>query len=154
MAENKAQQEFSNAELLGIVKKQQEALDALSAQVYSQAAAMGMAEIAPLSIDPKDHPNYIEHGSRKHAALLGIVQVGKQKQPDGVHVADGYKLVDGTMFGAHARPEFLAEVLRQKVSELKTKQPKRQSVDPRKPNYAKALWTPDDSPEWSVTRVQ
>ena len=81
--------------------------------------------------------DFIKHGSAQHAALIGLVL-------DKDHPL-GYRLADMTMFGPQATKEFLEEVLRQKVSELKSGPPAPpQSKDPSKPNYAPPLWEPTD----------
>jgi len=85
------------------------------------------------------NPDYVEHGSDRHAGLLGL----KKAEKNDVLQEDGWALQDITMYGPSARPEFLVQVLHQKVSELKSKAPKMQSEHPFEPNYAPELWRPD-----------
>lgn len=87
---------------------------------------------------PAGDPNYIAHGSDKHAALLGL----KEAEEHDVPQHEGWALQDVTQYGASARPEFLEQVLRQKVNELTTPFAQVQSDDPRAPNYAPPLWQP------------
>lgn len=73
-------------------------------------------------------PDYVEHGSEQHALMLGLI-------PDkGSEL--GYKLADMTAFGPQATKEFLAEILRQKVTELK-------AGSPTVPANAPHIWSPD-----------
>jgi hypothetical protein len=88
------------------------------------------------------NPDYIEHGSERHAALLGLVKAGEDDEPQ----HEGWALADVTMYGAAARPEFLLQTLKQKVSELTTPPPVMQSEDPLAPNYAPPMWMPDGEP--------
>ena len=140
--ELKETKEFTSAELMEIIAQQREALEVLAAQVNMQAAALGMAEVLPHTLDPKDHPSYIPHGSEKHAALLGLVHVDGDETKD-VPTKDGWKLNDLTAYGVAARPEYLREVLRQKVSELNTPPPTYQSTDKRAPFYAPPMFQPE-----------
>jgi hypothetical protein len=83
--------------------------------------------------------DFVEHGSDQHAALLGLV-----KEPSS---PTGYRLSDGTAFGPQATQGYLDEVLRQKISTLKSGQPEYpQSQDPSKPGFAPSLWVPVDMP--------
>ena len=80
--------------------------------------------------------DYIAHGSEGHAAILGLI-------PDKA-APDGYRLADPTAFGPQATQSYIDEVLRQKVTTLKAGAPPMpQSIDPRKPNYAPAMFVPD-----------
>ena len=88
-------------------------------------------------------PDYVEHGSDRHAALLGLRKAKKGDKPQ----LEGWTLFDLTAFGPAARPEYIAEVLRQKVSTFTAgPAPKLQSKDPLKPNYAPPLWMPTTEP--------
>jgi hypothetical protein len=87
---------------------------------------------------PAGNPDYIEHGSDRHAAMLGL----KKAEAHDVPQLDGWALQDVTQYGPSARPEFLEQTLRQKVSELTTPPPKMQSGDPFEPHYAPPLWQP------------
>ena len=86
--------------------------------------------------------DFIKHGSPEHAAILGL---RKATEKDDIKL-DGWTLIDMTAFGPQATEAYLKEVLRQKVSELKSGAPgEPQSVDPRKPNYHPPMWNPDAS---------
>lgn len=87
-----------------------------------------------------DNPNYVEHGSAEHAALLGLLRCNDD-DPDGF---DGWKLADATAWGAAARPDFLLAVLRQRVNELKTIPPSPQSLNRKDPHYAVEMWVPPE----------
>jgi hypothetical protein len=87
----------------------------------------------------KQNRDHIAHGSDQHAAVLGLI-------PDKTNEL-GYRLIDPTLFGPQATQGYLNEVLRQKVATLKAGIPPiPQSKSPDKPNYAPALWVPDDTP--------
>ena len=88
------------------------------------------------------NPDYIPHGSDRHAAHLGLVKAKEGDEPQ----QDGWTLADITMYGPSARPEYLRRVLAQYVSELTTLPPEVQSDDPRAPNYAPPMWVPSDEP--------
>jgi len=88
------------------------------------------------------NPDYIEHGSDRHAAHLGLVKAGKDDEPQ----QDGWALADITMYGAAARPEYLRRVLAQFVAELTTLPPEVQSEDPLAPGYAPPMWMPSGEP--------
>ncbi len=82
----------------------------------------------------------IAHGSKEHAALLGLV--ADKAAPS------GYRLADPTQWGPQATEKFLEEVLRQKIAELTAGAPPvPQSEDPSKPNYAPPMWQPTASEE-------
>jgi hypothetical protein len=93
--------------------------------------------------------NYIEHGSHQHMELLGL----RKANPDDVPEFDGYALVDTTAFGPAARPEYLKEVLRQKVTEFKTKPVMPQSEDPRGKNYAPPIFNPNPGQKSDIAGV-
>jgi len=71
--------------------------------------------------------DYIEHGSDEHAALLGLVKDEK----------GGWQLEDVTQYGPNATEKFLAQVLRQKISELEH--------PPTVPDGSPPMWVPADS---------
>jgi len=75
--------------------------------------------------------DFIEFGSKEHADFLGLI-------PD-KDSEFGYRLADTTAFGPQVTENFLREVLRQKVAELKSGKPK---VPPGSP----ALFYPKESP--------
>ena len=91
------------------------------------------------------NPDYIERGSMRHAAFLGLIEADDDDEPQ----YEGWTLADLTLWGPTARPEFLRRTLKQKVNELNTEMPEMQSDDPSKPFYAPPIWTPD-----SFTRDQ
>ncbi len=68
---------------------------------------------------PEDRPDYLEFGSEKHALFLGLKKAGE----DDADQIDGWALADMTAYGPAARPEFLHEILRQKVNEWKSGKP-------------------------------
>jgi len=88
------------------------------------------------------NPDYIAHGSDRHAAFLGLVKAEEGDEPQ----QDGWTLADITMYGPSARPEYLKRVLAQKVSELTTLPPETQSENPLAPNFAPPMWVPSDEP--------
>jgi len=57
--------------------------------------------------------DFIEHGSKEHAAFLGL----KKAQDKDPYQCEGWTLVDITQYGPAARPEFLQAILQQKVAE-------------------------------------
>ena len=83
---------------------------------------------------PGGNLDYVPHGSDQHAGLLGLRKAEKDDEPQ----RDGWALQDVTMY----RPEYLVQILRQKVSELLSKAPKVQSEDPMAPHYAPPIWRP------------
>jgi hypothetical protein len=94
--------------------------------------------MAKRKVGPAGNYDYVEHGSDQHAAMLGL----KKAEDHDVPQVDGWALQDPTQFGPAARPEFIEQFLRQRVSELTTLPPVMQSVDPLAPNYAPPLWQP------------
>lgn len=89
--------------------------------------------------DPTERGDYVEPGSERHAEFLGL----RKATDDDTFVVDGWTLVDLTVFGVTANPDFVRAVLAQKVSALTTPQPVVQSEDPLAPNYAPPMWQPD-----------
>lgn len=87
----------------------------------------------------KKRGDYIEHGSDKHAALIGI----RKATEDDTIKYKGWCLVDNTAFGPQASEKYIFEVLRQKVSVLEAGAPPMpQSEDPSEPNYAPPMFIP------------
>lgn len=83
--------------------------------------------------------DYIEHGSDKHAALIGI---RKATDEDELKYKT-WTLVDMTAFGPQATMTYLKEVLRQKVSVLEAGSPPLpQSTDKFADNYAPPMFVP------------
>lgn len=95
-----------------------------------------MAKLQPTN------PDYVEHGSNRHAALLGLVRATEEDELR----HEGWTLADVTMFGPAARPWYLKRVLIQKVNELISPPLKVQSDDPLAPGYAPPMWVPSEEP--------
>ena len=93
----------------------------------------------------KQRLDYVERGSAKHATILGLEPDPESKL--------GWRLADVTQYGPNANAQFLEDVLRQKVSDLKAKMPEIQSDDPYAPGYAPKLWMPVESEEDSVQGI-
>jgi hypothetical protein len=118
--------------------KKEEALEERVATLERYLMHLGMSVEAVETL-PTERADYIEFGSSQHAELLGL---RKAAEDDRVQF-DGFSLQDLTAFGPAARPEFIAEVLRQKVTSLKSGGPPAvQSADQRAPNYAPPMWQP------------
>ena len=83
--------------------------------------------------------NYVEHGSERHATLLGLRKATKE---DSV-VYEGWTLVDINAFGTNVSSAYLQETLRQRVAELSHAPQPKQSDDPYAANYAPEMWKPD-----------
>jgi len=106
----------------------------LTAQLTMALRRLGMDDHVPMELADKERPDYIAHGSDKHAALLGLVK----------DEAGEWALGDTTVFGPQVTEKYLAEVLRQKISVLSTSPPAVQSLDRRQPNYAPPMFVPTD----------
>ena len=101
-------------------------------------AAQSGRPAPPSIVKPEDRLDYIEFGSARHAEFLGLTEDSDSPV--------GWRLTDPTQYGAMARPEFLENILHQKVTELVSgKPPAPQSVDRGLPNYAPPMWTPDSA---------
>ncbi len=85
---------------------------------------------------PSDH---IEFGSDRHARMLGL-----ERDETSEH---GWKLLDPTMFGPTARPEYIKQVLLGKISELNNPPREIQSDSPFEPHYKQRMWVP--TPEFN-----
>jgi hypothetical protein len=118
------------------LEKRVEQLQALFVQITGRTAI-------PTDYDPKEHPpDYVEHGSDRHAALLGLVEVDGEvsdefivyTSPDSGRM---FRLEDQiTAFMHYPDPMQVARlVLRQKVSEL-------EAGVPPVPKNAPDLWVP------------
>jgi len=105
----------------------------------------------------EERADYIEHGSDRHAAWLGLRKATpeeqkskEQKDEDGkgqvALVVDGWTLQDITAFGVTADKDFLLAVLRQKVSQLTSPVPSYQTIDKNAPDYAPPMWRPQGFP--------
>ena len=114
-----------------------EQLEQQLVQLKRQLAQM-MGRPAPPSDEPKDRPDFVERGSDRHAAMLGL-----RRAEEGEQLAiDGWTLEDITQYGPAASDDFLTRVLRQQVNELTSEIPEPQSRDPRSPNFAPVMWDP------------
>lgn len=101
--------------------------------------------------DPPDglhQTDFIEHGSEDHAGILGLEPCDKNdstpykrqdKQGCWWRLADPYGYA-----GIGAEPEYIQEVLRQKISELDSSMPEIQSDDPFAPGYAPPMYVPPE----------
>ncbi len=87
---------------------------------------------------PAGNLDYVKHGSDQHASLLGLKKAEEGDAP----TFEGWALADITLWGPAATDTFLLNILKGKVSELKSETPKMQSDDPLAPNYAPPLWEP------------
>jgi len=94
---------------------------------------------------PEDRPDYMPHGSDRHAAFLGLREVAeddeikpKAKGPN----EKWYTLQDRTMFGIAVREEFLEAYLQQRVGELQ-----KPTVHPEAP----PMWVPTEAPASGIT---
>jgi len=76
--------------------------------------------------------------TERDAKFLGL---RKAEETDDV-VYQGYALVDVTQWGPSATDRFLLQVLKQKVNNLLSPNPKHQSEDPFEPQYAPLMWRP------------
>ena len=84
----------------------------------------------------------VEFGSDRHADHLEL----KKASEDDVPQRDGWALIDITAYGSAARPEFLREVLRQKVTTLQSGPPPTpQSEDQFAPDYAPPMWPHEEA---------
>lgn len=96
-------------------------------------------------VAPEDRPDYIAHGSPRHVAFLGLIEVGEKDDvtpktagPNGKY----YTLQDKTMFGVAVRSEFLQAFLEQRVGEL---------TGPRVHPEAPPMWRPTEVPASGLT---
>lgn len=92
--------------------------------------------------EPTTMRDYIEFGSPAHADLLGL---RKATSDDGVQL-EGWTLQDMTAFGPQATENYVREVLRQKVSELK-------AGKPTPPKNAPSMWRPPARQGSEVTGI-
>lgn len=97
---------------------------------------------------PKQN-DYVPHGSERHLALLGLRPAAKEETE---LVFEGYTLADPTFAGPAATERYLAETLRQKVREFKSRPQMMQSDDPFAPNYAPKMFTPNVGEDAESTR--
>lgn len=95
-------------------------------------------------------PNYIEYGSPEHLRFLGL---RKATEKDKIQF-DGYALEDITKYPSNARPDYLEEVIKQKLSEWKTKPVMPQSRDFRQPGYAPPIFDPNPGERSDIPGVK
>ncbi len=88
--------------------------------------------------EPEVQTDYVEHGSDRHAGMLGLKKASEEDKPQ----TDDWALEDIVSYGPTANKEFLEQLLRQKVNELTSKIPIPQSKDPLAPHFAPTLWQP------------
>jgi len=117
-----------------------EQLEQKIAQLSGMLQARGMFPPALPRTD-KERADYVEWGSERHMALLGLVKADPGDEADYItHTANGetFRLEDEvTPFMSYADPGKIAKlVLRQKVSEF-------QAGAPKVPAGAPSLWTPE-----------
>ena len=110
----------------------------LEAELARLTGKMPRAE----NIPPEERPDFIPHGSERHAAFLGLRKAEKGEELQ----HEGYALRDLTLFGVGVRPMFLKSILQQKVSQLLAEFPQTQSDSPMLPHFAPPMWVPDDIP--------
>ena len=108
----------------------QKRIEQLEASLRKTAGAV----VAP-SKNPKDRPDYVERGSDRHAAMLGL-----KKAKDEELALEGWTLEDITQFGPSATKEYLTRVLEQKVNELTSPVPPVQSRNQFEPHFAPTMW--------------
>lgn len=110
-------------------------------------------------IPEKERTDYIEHGSKRHVAWVGLREATpkevaqSEKREDANEIGlvyEGYVLQDITAFGVTVEAAVLKAILMQKVHQL-AGPPLPQSDDPNAPNYAPPLWVPEGTPMSSPT---
>jgi hypothetical protein len=84
---------------------------------------------------PTRNKDYVEHGSERHAALLGL----RKAESDDELSRDGWTLSDITNYPPETTEIWLKRLLRSLVNELASEPPKYQSSDPGAPFYAPEL---------------
>ena len=127
-----------------------EQLEQKIAQLTGMLQARGMFPPAMARTD-KERADYVEWGSERHMALLGLVKAEPGDEADYItHAANGetFRLEDEvTPFMSFADPGKIAKlVLRQKVSEF-------QAGAPKVPAGAPSLWTPEPNADETWTNV-
>lgn len=106
-------------------------LDELQAQVtalQAQLATLTGQTQPKRAIPLEERPDYVPHGSDRHATLLGL----KKDEQDEWILADPLEWI--LRYGPAATPEFLSLVRQQRINELTSK--------PQVPADALPLWTP------------
>ena len=114
-------------------------LEQLQDQVAQLQREVNQLTGSPVSPDePEIQTDYVERGSDRHAAMLGLKKAEDFDKPQ----LNDWALEDIVSHGPTVNSEYLEQVLRQKVSELSTIIPITQSVDSLAPNFAPTLWQP------------
>lgn len=121
-------------------------IDELTKELANLKALLGIGAPTP-SGDPKDRPDYIEHGSPKHAQFLGLVLVDEADDPTGYVTYQSrdtgrtYRLADEigvlTHYPGTDPAQAALMILRQKIGEL-------ESGKPQAPANAPSMWVPVD----------
>jgi len=83
---------------------------------------------------PRKNPDYVAHGSERHAALLGLRKADK----DDELACEGWTM-DVTNYPPDTTELWFRRELRSKVNELNSETPKYQSKNPGAPFYAPEL---------------
>jgi len=92
----------------------------------------------PKPDEPDEQTDYVERGSDRHAGMLGLKKASAEDKPQ----VDGWALEDIVSYGPTVTPEFLDQLLQQKVNELTTEPPEMQSEDPLAQFFAPTIWQP------------
>ena len=108
---------------------------------YEKRLAQYNKEVA-MPRDPR-FPNYVGHGSSKHASHLGLEPDLPSKDNDWRM----WKLIDPWRWGQNAQPGFINSRLDAKINSLTAPMPETQSEDPLAPNYAKPMFSPSTEQE-------
>jgi hypothetical protein len=114
-------------------------LEQLQDQVAELQRALGRlngTQVTPN--EPEIQTDYVEHGSDRHAGMLGLKKAREDDKPQ----QDGWALEDIVSYGPTTTQEFLEQLLRQKVNELSMKIPPTQSKDPLAAHFAPTMWQP------------
>ncbi len=114
-------------------------LEQLQDQVAQLQRALGQltGSYKPPS-EPEVQTDNVPHGSDRHAGMLGLRKAKDDDKPQ----IDGWALEDIVSYGPTVSPEFLEQLLRQKVNELSMKIPPTQSKDPLGAHFAPVMWRP------------
>ena len=134
--------------------KENDAMQARIEALERQLAQLTGRAPQQQAIPENERADYIEHGSERHVAFLGLrkateaeaAQAEKREAANEIGlVYEGYVLQDITAFGVTAEAAMLKAILMQKVHQL-APMPTPQSDDPLAPNYAPRLWVPSGIP--------
>lgn len=109
--------------------------------ILMQLGAVDLPREDDLALE--DRPDFIAHGSERHAMLLGLKKIDEHTPEE--YAYEGMTLQDLTtpLLRSHGSKEYVKELLRQRVdSWMSGPPPAPQSVNPRAPHYAPAMWQP------------